>query len=261
MKIIDFINDKRLIFSFIIILLSLLIYNIIKKIVNIRINNLVDSNNLNKKKTYLKLIKNVMKYLLIILNIILILQVYGINVSSIIAGLGIVSLITGLALQDAFKDIIAGFNIIIDNYFSVGDVIKLDGIEGKVLEIKLKVTKIKDIDNQNIYVVANRNIIKSLNISNIFDIDIPIPYEEKISKVEEIIDEMCNEISKVKDVKDIKYMGINEYGDSAIFYKIRIWCIPEFKNQIRRESLRLIKSSLDKNKISIPYTQIDIHSK
>lgn len=68
-------------------------------------------------------------------------------------------------------------------------------------------------------------------------------------------------IKNIKEVKAIKYMGINEYGDSAIFYKLRIWCMPEIKNQIRRESLRLIKLKLDKNKISIPYTQFDIHSK
>ena len=49
-----------------------------------------------------------------------VLQLLGFNVSSVIAGVGIVSAIVGLSLQDALKDIIMGFNIIIDSYFSVG---------------------------------------------------------------------------------------------------------------------------------------------
>lgn len=214
-----------------------------------------------KKKTYIKLFKNIFKYIIIIVVCVIILQVNGINVTSIIAGLGLVSVIAGLALQDALKDIIMGFNIIIDDYFSVGDVLKINDIEGKVIELGLKATKMKDVNNGNIYVVANRNISEALNLSNQLDIDIPLPYEEKVEKIESIIDNITNQISELQDVIDVEYKGLNEFGDSAIYYKIRIYSKPEFKPQVKRDANRIIKLELDKNNIQIPYMQVDVHKK
>lgn len=258
-----FITDKKLIVSIIVVIISIIIYKILKKIINIRIDKIKDSNKANSKKhkTYLKLFNSGIKYLFVIIDLIAILQIYGINVSSIVAGLGVVSIITGLALQDAFKDIIAGFNIILDNYFAVGDVIKIDDVEGKILQINLKTTKLKDINNENVLVIANRNIAKALNISNQLDIDIPIPYEENTTRIEGILYEIINQIKNDKNVQDIKYMGVNEFGESAIFYKLRLWCIPEQKPQVKRNALRIIKLKLDENNINIPYMQIDIHQK
>lgn len=212
-----------------------------------------------KKKTYLKLFNNILKYVLLIIVVILILQVNGINVSSIIASLGLISVIVGFALQDALKDIIMGINIVIDDYFSVGDVLKIGNVEGKVLEIGLKTTKMKDVNNENIFVISNRNISEALNISEQLDIDIPLPYEEKITRIEDVLDTMVEQISRLENVTKVEYKGLNEFADSAIYYKIRISCKPEFKPQVKRNANRIIKLELDKNNIDIPYQQIDVH--
>ena len=189
----------------------------------------------------------------------LLLQINGINVGSIVASLGLLSVIVGIALQDALKDIIMGVNIVIDDYFSVGDVLKIGDVEGKVIEIGLKSIRIKDINNGNIFVISNRNISEALNLSEQLDIEIPLPYEEKIIKIEGIISIMLEQISKLENVTKVEYKGLNEFSDSAIYYKIRIFCKPEFKPQIRRDANRIIKLELDKNNINIPYRQIDIH--
>ncbi len=109
-------------------------------------------------------------------------QLLGFNVSSLIAGLGVVSVIAGLALQDALKDIIMGFNIIVDNYFSVGDIIKIGDVEGKVIELGVKSTKLKDVNNDNIFVIANRNISQSLRLSDQLVVDVPVSYDEPTEK-------------------------------------------------------------------------------
>lgn len=266
MRIEDLINiliSQKFIFSLIIILVFLILYKLICKIINLIIKKIDISNDKNskKKKTYLKVINSSIRYIFIVLAILIILQVNGINVSSIIAGLGILSVIIGLALQDALKDIIMGFNIIVDNYFSVGDVIKIDDVEGKVIELGIKNTKLKDINNQNILVIANRNIGKSLILSDQLDIDIPLPYEENIEKIETLIDIIVKEVLENEEIKKVQYIGINEFSSSAICYRLRLWCLPEQKPQIKRNVLRTIKLKLDENNIQIPYTQIDIHSK
>ena len=93
------------------------------------------------------MISNFIKYAFFIIVFILILQINGIDVSSMVAGLGVVGIIVGFIVQDAFKDIIRGVGIISDNYFKVGDIVKYDSIEGKVISLGIKTTKIQDIRN------------------------------------------------------------------------------------------------------------------
>lgn len=257
----NIINKERCI-SILIIVIGTIIYFILKKIIKRFITRNENNPKLNKKKrTYLKLFNNILKYLLLIIIAVLILQVNGVNVSSIIASLGLISVIVGFALQDALKDIIMGINIVVDDYFSIGDVLKIGDVEGKVIEIGLKSTRMKDVNNGNIYVVSNRNISEALNISDQLDIDIPLPYEEKITKIEKVIEKITEQISKLENVAKVEYKGVNEFADSAIYYKIRIFCKPEFKPQTKRDANRIIKLELDANNINIPYKQIDIHNK
>ena len=116
----------EIIISIVIVLMAIVIYFIAKRIVN----KIMERSKKTTKKgrTYIKLFNNILKYALIIVTVVAILQVNGINVTSIITGLGIASAIFALALQDAVKDIIAGVNIIVDGYFIVGDVLKIGDI-------------------------------------------------------------------------------------------------------------------------------------
>lgn len=253
---------KEIYVSLAIIIVGVIIYIFSKKIIKKIITKNENNPKLDKKKkTYLKLFNNILKYILLVIAFIVILQVNGINVTSIMASLGVISVIVGFALQDALKDIIMGMNIVIDDYFSVGDILKIGDVEGKVVEFGLKSTRMKDINNGNIFVVSNRNISEALTISDELYIDIPLPYEEKITKMEEIIGIIIKQISELKNVIKVEYKGISEFADSAICYKIKICCNPEVKLQTKRDANRIIKLELDKNNISIPYKQIDIHNK
>ncbi len=251
--------STELIVSLIIVILGFLIYFLLKCLIN----KILDKRKYvsKKKKTYLKLFKSIFKYVILIVVVVLVLQVNGINVTSIIAGLGIASVIAGFALQDAIKDIIMGFNIIVDEYYSVGDVVRIGEIEGKVLELGLKSTKMVDINTNDIFVIANREISKSLVVSTQFDIDIPIPYKEKISRVESIIEEIISQVKDLKNITNIEYRGLNKFGESAIYYKIRMYAKAEYQPQLKRDINRIIKLELDKNNIDIPYMQVDIHNK
>ena len=251
--------STELIVSLIIVILGFLIYFLLKCLIN----KILDKRKYvsKKKKTYLKLFKSIFKYVILIVVVVLVLQVNGINVTSIIAGLGIASVIAGFALQDAIKDIIMGFNIIVDEYYSVGDVVRIGEIEGKVLELGLKSTKMVDINTNNTFVIANREISKSLVVSTQFDIDIPIPYKEKISRVESIIEEIISQVKDLKNITNIEYRGLNKFGESAIYYKIRMYAKAEYQPQLKRDVNRIIKLELDKNNIDIPYMQVDIHNK
>ena len=70
-----------------------------------------------------------------------------------------------------------------------------------------------------------------------------------------------SKIGKLESVDECKYLGLNEFNDSSISYKIKILTKPNIKFQTKREANRIIKEELDANNISIPYPQLDIHTK
>ena len=254
--------DNKLVSSIVVIIISIIIYNIINNIINSskkngKIKFMISS----KSETYIKMLSNALRYTFIILTILIILQINNIDVSGMLAGLGIVSVVVGLAIQDALKDIIRGFSILSDEYFSVGDVIKYDNIEGIVLVIGLKTTKVKSIIDQNIISIANRNIEKVQIVSTQLDIEVPLSYELSKQEAEKNILECVNNIKQNKKVSSVEYKGINKLDESSINYLIRIQCDPKTKPQTKRDSICEIVSTLEKNGIEIPYKQIDIHSK
>ena len=76
-----------------------------------------------------------------------------------------------------------------------------------------------------------------------------------------MLNEAVTKIEEMEEVTKAEYRGLQEFGDSGIFYKIRLYCKPEFKPQIKRDANRIIKLELDANGIEIPFMQIDLHQK
>ena len=259
-KLLHAINNNKLYISVVIAIIGIIIYQIIKRTINKILEKDKKRNKLDKKgRTVVKLFTNITKYVIIAIVGVLILQIYGVNVNSLVAGLGLVSVVVGLAIQDPLKDIITGVNIITDDYFALGDVVRIDEIEGKVVYLGVRTTKIKDIANGNILVLANRNINKAIKISEELYIDIPLSYEDETEKIAKILNKVCTNIQKQEEVFEAKYLGIGSFADSAINYKLQINCKPEAKITIRRNVYNMVKSELDKNGISIPYPQVTIH--
>ena len=255
-----FINNK-IYLSIIIIVLGIIVYKIIERTINKILDRDKKQKKLDKKgKTMVKLFTNIAKYVILLVVIVLILQIYGINVNSLVAGLGIVSVIAGLAIQDPLKDIITGINIISDDYFSLGDIVNIDGNEGKVIQLGIRTTKLCDIKTGNIHVIANRNINKVTRVSEELYIDLTLSYEDKMQNQEKTLIKACEKIEKLDNVKEATYLGLNEFADSALIYKIKILCKQEHKYEVKRQSNKIIKQELDKNNMSIPYPQLTIHN-
>lgn len=253
--------NQKLYMSLILMLIGTVFYKAIEGAINKILDRDKKHKRLDKKgKTMIKLFTNTAKYIIIIIVGVLILQIYGVNVNSLVAGLGLVSIIAGLAIQDPLKDIITGFNIITDDYYSLGDVINIDGIEGKVIQLGIRTTKILDTKKGDIYVFANRNISKVTKVSEELYLDVPLSYEDQIIKQEEVLNNACEKIKKIEHVTEAKYLGLNEFASSALIYKIKILCKPEFKFEVKRKANRIIKLELDQNKLIVPYTQITIHN-
>jgi len=262
--IINFLSKKEVYGTIITLSVAYFFYKTIIIILEELINAGKSSYEIKKRTTITKLFKNIVRYVILIIAIIVILSIFGVNVKGIVAGLGVTATIVGLALQDTFKDIINGISIIMENYFVVGDYVTYNNFTGEVIEFGLKSTKIRNA-NGEVKIVANRNILEIQNLSElkqVVTITIPLPYEEEPDRMEKIIKQ--NILTKIKRLDNVykdsvTYLGINELADSSVNYLINFTCKRDTQWQAKRDVNKIILSELQKEKVSIPYPQLEVH--
>ena len=252
---------QRGFWSIILILFSLFIYRIATKILNTKEKKTSKIMSSKKNKTIIRMLKSVIAGALSIVTVLMVLQIYGVNVTSMLAGVGIVGIVVGFALQDSLKDIIRGFVIISDNYYEIGDVIKYNDNLGPVTSISLLTTKIQDINTMNIVSIANRNIDKVEIDPGYIYIQIPLPHELKVAKAEDVMHEITKKLQHHDGITSAAYQGITQIDNSSLNYQVVITCDPSNRLQIRRDTLRIIVTTLEDYKINIPHTQLDLHNK
>lgn len=262
-NILKFIGKKEVYGLAIIVVISFLVYHFGKIFIEKIITSGKNEFEKKKRRTIVNMISNVFKYAVFILAIFFILDLYGVDTKALIASLGVLGAVLGLALQDTVKDLISGVTIIMDNYYVVGDTVTYNDFTGQVISLGLKTTKIKKYTGE-VLIIANRNINEVINISQKTanaTIDIPTAYEEDTKKVEKVIDKIVEEIKTIPGVKkESKYLGISELSDSSVNYMINIVCNQENQWQIKRDALRIIKLWYDKENLKIPYQQIEVHN-
>jgi mscS mechanosensitive ion channel len=246
------------------ILINGILVNIVEKVVAKKQENFSKNSYAYKKsETFKVLLKNITKYTIIIFLILAILTVYGVDVTSVLTGLGIVGVVLGLALQDLAKDIIAGFSIIFENQYAIGDTISINGFKGEVIFLGLKTTKIKNYEGQ-VKIVANRNATEVINYSmenSLAIVDIDVSYEEDNEKVEKVLTELATELTKTlpKLKGKVELLGIQELASSSVKYRMIAPTVSMEHFEIERKIRKEVKERLDKENIKIPYPQLEVH--
>lgn len=262
MEVLNSILKNKIIQSIIAIIIVYIVYKIISTIFITNNKVLKEKVSLsNKGKTYVKLLHSILRYIFLGIAILAILKIYNVDITSLLAGVGIVGVVLGLAIQDALKDIIRGTTILSDSYFRVGDVVKYKDIEGEVMALGLKTTRIRDLATENIISISNRKIDEIAIVSKFIYINIPLPYELKLEKAESIVEEILTKSKENTNVKDCIYLGVRDLADSSIKYQIKVEMKPKNKLAVQKIVLRTILEVLEKHDVHVPYNQIDVHNK
>lgn len=258
-----FIASEKFYLPIIYISVGVFVYFVLAKMIHgISKIDIKQSKGLDKRKnTVIALVKNIIKYVIAIIVIILILDVYGVNTTSLIASLGVVTAIIGLAFQDTIKDFLAGVFLIFDNAYAVGDTVKINGFTGEVVSLGLKTTKIRSYTGE-VMILSNSSFSEvinyNLNHSKVV-IYIPVGYDINIEKLESVLREVKKNVEKEKDIYSMELLGIDSFDDSSIQYAIVIDCSPMTHFGGKRKTLREIKVLFDREGIEIPYNQLDVH--
>ena len=260
------INIKQFIFPIIYIVVGIIIFRISKKIImrmGLGNKNLKGSQQ-QRIKTLKTLIVNVTKYAICIFVVLAILANFGINVKSILAGLGIGAALIGLAFQDLAKDLIAGVSIITEGEYEIGDTIEIDGFMGEVVFIGLRTTRIRNYKGAT-KIMANRymdNLINYSDNNSLAVVDVAISYDCKESAIEEAFDRLFKKLNGniPHATKDLELWGVNDLSDSAVVYRVVVETEPMQYFAVERFLKKEIKKAFDSEKIKIPYKQIEVHN-
>lgn len=255
---------NKILTCLIVVLVSIVIYSIINRILKNIFKLNINRKNKRKAKTAYSLLSNFVKYLIIIISLITILNVCGVKTSGFIASLSVVGVVIGLAIQDILKDFLSGLSIILEDQYAVGDVVTISDFKGEVVSLGLRITKIKALSGE-IKVVSNRNISEVINHSlepSLATVVVGVSYDEDLEKVERVLNSLFkrlnNEIKMLEE--DIKILGVESFSSSSIDYKIVVKVKPTTQYDVERILKKEIKMEFDKNNISIPYNQLVVHN-
>jgi moderate conductance mechanosensitive channel len=152
----EFIPIQKVFFTFVIIFSTFLISIIIRKIIDITFSKMQERapspKLIAKTKTIRTLLHNVVDAILFIMMILMIMSNWGINITPLLTGAGILGLGVSFGSQSLVKDIISGFFIIFEDQFNVGDRVKIGDFEGEVLKITLRLTVLKDKSGNKVFI-------------------------------------------------------------------------------------------------------------
>ena len=245
-------------------LVALIILIIGFKLINFFINRLKKGKIFNKlEKTTSSFLLSIISVLLKSIIIITCAGELGIPMTSIITLIGSIGLALGLALQGGLSNIAGGVLIMIFKPFKVGDYIDNGSNSGTVKEINIFNTVLSTYDNKMI-VIPNGNLSNSVVINyskypdRMLDIPITIDYSSDLKLVKKVLNniaEICHYRIENKDI----LIALKEHADSSLIFTFRIWVKNTDYWKAKFELLEKIKEEFDKNNISIPFPQLDVH--
>jgi len=229
-------------------------------------------NKLKKENKFSKLDSSVKGFVISILSIslkalllVVAASIIGIPTTSFITIIGSAGVAVGLALQGGLSNLAGGIMLLIFKPFKVGDYIESEGREGSVKAITMFYTVITTPDNKEIHLpngnLLNNEIVNySANPTRRLDLEFNVAYDTKIDKVKKVINEVIGNTECVLKNKDI-IVRILKHSDSSLTYAVKVWVKSEDYWTTYYDLQENIKESFDKNKIEIPYPQLDIHQK
>jgi small conductance mechanosensitive channel len=215
--------------------------------------------------TLTSFVKNLCHIALLAFVIIAALKKLGIPMTEFTVVVGAAGLAVGFALQGSLSNFAAGVILIIFKPFKVGDFVELAGKMGTVKEIQIFNTILNSPDNVRIIVpngqVTGSNIMNyTANGTRRIDLVVGVSYEDDLKKAQQVIENVI--LSDERILKEPAYtVAVSELGESSVNFVVRPWVNVADYWAVRFGITEKIKLALDKNDITIPYPQRDIHMK
>ena len=208
-------------------------------------------------------------YVILVLAILISLNVIGINITSLTVFASIFGVGLGFGMQNVVSNFISGIIILFERPIKVGDRVVVDGILGEVMEIKIRATVVKTVDNEHIivpnsYFLEQRIINRSYGDLKIrITIDVGVSYSSDVDLVRRLLLESVENVrlktGNVLTDPEPQVM-FTSFGESSLDFKLLVWVDAppntyNVKSELHFDILRLFRE----NSVEIPFPQRDVH--
>lgn len=217
-----------------------------------------------RARSLISIFCSLLKYVAVIVIICWGLTILGVNVSTIVASVGIVALIVGFSAESLIADVVTGAFMIFENQYNVGDIVEVDGFRGTVTDIGIRTTCITD-PGDNVKIVNNSAMKNILNRSDRLSRSIShisIPYGTDIEALEEKIPDMMQKIfEKHPDVMKSApvYLGVQELAESSVVLRF----VVNVDEKDIYSGARILNHDLllgfRQAGVECPFPQLDVH--
>ncbi len=251
------------------IILIIIIARLLIKVINSTIDKFVEKQKKSKLNidfirvnTMKGLMKSAVKYIIYFIAFTAIIKFFGIEVTGLIATAGIGGLALGFGAQNLVRDIITGFFILFEEQFGVGNYVEINGVEGIVEEMALRVTKIRDFGG-NLHIIPNGEIGRVANKSSgktrAF-VEISIAYEENIDNAMNVLERASEKLKAENDkiLEGPSVLGVSKLEKFGVAISITAKTVPMEHWGVERLMRKTYKEALDEAGIGIPYEKIII---
>lgn len=209
-------------------------------------------------------VAGVVKWLVLAVVVIAVLQIFGFEATSLVAVLGAATLAIGLALQGTFADLAAGVMIMIFRPFKLGQYVDIGGTAGTVKDINLFITELVTPDNVQIIIPNGQawgRIVTnySHHPTRRLDLGFGIDYSDDADKAMKLISDLAAADERVhKDPEPwVRVVGL---GDSSVDLGARLWCDADDYWELKWDMTKRVKEAFDQNGVTIPFPHtVEIH--
>ena len=219
-----------------------------------------------RARSVVSLISSLTKYIAFLVILCFGLTILGVNMTTVIASVGVLALIVGFSAESLIADVVTGTFMLLENQYNVGDIVEVNGFRGTVTSIGIRTTCITDTGD-NVKIINNSEMKNILNRSDNYSksvCDISIPYETDIEKLESQIPKLLEDIyaAHTDTMKSTPvYIGVQALQDSGILLRF----VVEVSEKNVFSAVRVLNHDIllgfRKLGVECPYPQVDVHNK
>lgn len=201
--------------------------------------------------------------LTIIVGVIVGLAALEVNIAPLLAVIGAAGFVVAFALQNSLGNFASGILIMMFRPFDVGDAVEVAGIAGKIEAVNLLSTQMMTFDNKAVIIPNNEvwgGVITNMTATGQRRVDMVfgIGYDDDIDKAQHILEDIvANHELVLKEPEPV--IRMNELGDSSVNFIVRPWARTQDVWTVYWDITREVKKRFDKEGISFPFPQRDVH--
>lgn len=256
-------NAPDMLFRLLIFIAILFVFRIFSRITRRVVRTASDRSSLDMSNLLKNMLVSISGGTVMAIGVLMALSQIGISLAPMLAGLGVAGFIIGFALQDSLSNFAAGAMILLYRPFDVNDFVEVTGASGLVQKMNLVSTTITTFDNQTLVVPNSKiwgDVIKNVTAQKErrVDLEFGIGYDDDIEHAERILTEIVTKHEKVLEHPKPN-IRLHTLGDSSVNFIVRPWTKTDDYWNVYWDIMREVKVRFDREGISIPFPQRDVH--